>query len=121
MSERAELPKLYSLAEVCQATGYSYVTIWRLLRKHRIERYGNGRGTRISYAGYVQLLEAIKCRSGSTDPANEKEIDTASSGVGLAGDSLRSLRRRQTKLLRQNIGLSSSTSSTRKVVPLPER
>ena len=53
------LPRLYTLREVHEATQYGAEKLRRVLVEHpEVPRVGTGRGTRLTYEGYMQLLIA---------------------------------------------------------------
>lgn len=57
------LPRLYTLKEVREATQYGTEKLRRVLLAHpEVPRIGKGRGTRLTYEAYMQLLEALRPR-----------------------------------------------------------
>jgi hypothetical protein len=57
----SELPRLYTLKEVREATQYGTEKLRRVLLNHpEVPRIGKGRGTRLTYEAYMQLLEALR-------------------------------------------------------------
>jgi hypothetical protein len=56
-----ELPRLYTLKEVREAMQLGTEKLRQLLLAHpEVPRIGQGRGTRFTYEGYMQLLEVLR-------------------------------------------------------------
>lgn len=97
-----DLPKLYTLAEVCAAMQCSYTTVYRLLTercKGIVRPVGRGRGLRLTYSDYVTILEALRrpCPTSSTPPAPAKATAIGSREAPSPASGLKSPRAKLTK------------------------
>src|SRR6516162_4498574 len=109
-----------TLDEVATRLGVSARTVLRRINESGIDFLRPGRSYRFTEYDYEKLCEAIRrCRSRSSRRASEKETPSILLGESTPspGETLRSLRRRETKRLLGNLRERSGKGS-RQVVHL---
>ena len=108
-----------SLTEAAARMNWSRRTLRRALDRAGISPIGRGRLARITEADLAKLIEAMRCHTDSSLPANDAATPPGSSGADArTGKSLRAQRTAQTRRMLNGLRPRSTRGSAPKVLPL---